>query len=194
MEEQILKWKDMWKEQKSNLLDINELIVRLNQIEKRAKLQRIKLCAMLLILIVACTVLGAELLANTFYMLSFALLVLGIFVKLIPLYTTNYRTITDESNFNNHDFIKKLTKKMEFKTKHLLIYMFIIILALNIALLGIYEKGTIFNITMNDENRIFFHLATIILFIIAYISNKKNMDANKKETLKLIADLENNNS
>jgi len=193
MEEQIIKWKDMWKEQKSNSLKTNELIVRLNQIERKAKLQRTKLYVILLALTIASVVVGSELVASTYYLLSYALLLLGIFVKFIPLYKTKYGIITNESDFNNHDFIKKLTKKMEFKTKHLVLYMFIVILALNIALLGLYEKGTIFNFPINDENKIFFHLATIILFIVAYILNKRNMDANKKETLNLITDLENNN-
>ncbi|WP_298427337.1 hypothetical protein [uncultured Kordia sp.] len=194
MEEQILKWKSMWKEQKVNSLNTNELIERLNKIEKKAKFQRVKLITALLVLAVASTLLLSELLANTFYLLSYILITIGIAVKLIPLYKTNYRMITDESGFNNHDFIKKLTQKMNFKTKHLLLYMFIMILALNIALLGLYEKGTIFNFEITDKNRIYYHLATIILFVIAYIINKRNMDANKKEIVSLIKDLENNNS
>lgn len=194
MEEQILKWKNMWKEQKSNTLNSNELIERLNQIERKSKFQRVKLVILLTVLIVLSIVLVSELLSNKFYIISYILLLIAVFIKLIPLYRTKYRVVTDKSYFDNHDFIKKLTKKMAFKVKHLLIYMFITILALNFALLGLYENGTIFNFHINNENRIFFHLATIVLFIIAYISNKGNMDRNKKETLNLIADLENNNS
>jgi hypothetical protein len=194
MEEQIIKWKNMWKEQKSNSLNANELIKRLNKIERKAKFQRSKLLVLLVILTIASIIFLSELLFNKFFIITYALTFTAILIKLIPLYRTKYRLITDQSDLNNHDFIKILLKKMTFKTKHLLIYMFVVILALNFILLGAYEKGIIFNIIIDDGNRIFFHLATIVLFVIAYLSNKKSMNKNKEETLKLISDLENNNS
>lgn len=193
MEEQIINWKNMWKEQKSYAPNSNELIGRLNQIERNAKNQRIKLLIVSTVLIVACSVGLSELLANKYYLISFILLLTGIIIKLTPLYKTKYGIIKKESDLNNHNFIKKLTAKTDFKTKHLLIYMSIIVLALNIALLGLSENGTIFNFEINNENKVFFHLGTIVLFIFAYISNKRNLDNSKKETLKLISDLENNN-
>lgn len=191
MEDQILKWKDMWQEQKSSSLNVNELIGRLNQMERNAKLQRMKLIIGLVILTLASIIFISELLTSKYFLITYILAFTAIFIKLVPLYKTKYGTMTDESDFNNHYFIKKLTQKMNFKTKHLLLYMSIIIVALNFALLGSYEKGTLFNYEINDENRIFFHLATIVLFAVAYILNKRNMDKNKRKTLKLIADLEN---
>jgi hypothetical protein len=193
MEEQINKWKKMWKQQKSNSLDITGLIQRLNKIEKKVKLERIKLSIILLFLVVACFVKLSELLANKFYVISYILILIAIFIRLIPLYKSRYGTITKESDLNNHDFIKLLTEKIAFKTKHLLIFLSILILSLNITLLGLYEKGTVFNLEINNENRIFFHLTTIVLFIVAYLFKKRKLDNSKKETLKLISDLENNN-
>ncbi len=190
MEEQILKWKDMWQEQKSNSLNVNELIIRLNKMERKEKLLRTILIVALLIIALASVVFIAEISANKFYIISYVLAFTGASMKLVLLYRTKFNTITDESDFNNHYFIKKLNKKTSFKTKHLLIYMTIMIVALNFALLGLYENGTIFNFAINDENRLFFHLATIVLFAVAYIINKRRMDKNKRNTLKLISDLE----
>ena len=194
MEEQIIKWKNMWKEQKSNSLNANELIKRLNKIERKAKFQRAKLLILLVVLTIASIISLSELLSNKFFIITYALIFTAILIKFIPLYSTKYSIITDQSDLNNHDFIKILLKKMTFRTKHLVLYMFILILAINCALLGAYEKGTIFNIIIDDENRIFFHLATVVLFVIAYLTNKKSLHKNKEETLKLISDLENNNS
>jgi uncharacterized membrane protein YqjE len=191
MEEQVLKWKDMWQEQKSNSLNVNELIVRLNQMERNAKLMRTFLIIALMILTLASLVFIAELSANKFYIISYVLAFTGAFIKLTLLYKGKYSTITDESDFNNHCFIKKLNEKTSFKTKHLLIYMTVMIASINFALLGLYEKGTIFNYVINDENRLLFHLATIILFAVAYAINKMRIDKNKRNTLKLISDLEN---
>ncbi len=192
MEEQIDKWKNMWQKQKSNSLDIKELIQRLNQIGKKEKLERIKLSIVLLFLVVACFIRSSGLLTNTFFLISYILILIAIFIRLIPLYKSRYGTITKESDLNNHDFIKLLTKKVAFKTKHLLLFLSILILSLNITLLGLYEKGTVLNLEINNENRIFFHLATIVLFIFAYLFNKRKLDNSKKETLKLISDLESN--
>lgn len=192
MDEQILKWKDMWQEQKSSSLNVNELIGRLNQIERNARLQRTKLIIGLVILTLASIIFISELLTNTYFWITYILVITAVLIKLVPLYKTKYATMTDESGFNNHYFIKKLTQKMDFKMKHLLLYMSILLVGLNFALLGAYEKGTLFNYEINDENRIFFHLTTIVLFTVAYIVNKKNMDKNKRNTLKLIADLETN--
>ncbi len=193
METQIIKWKNMWQEQKSNTLESNELIERLNQMERNAKNQRTKLVIVSIILITACSIGISELLANTYYLVSFAMLLIGVSLKLIPLYKNKYEIISNESDFNNRDFIKNLTKKMDYSTKHLLIYMSVIIIAINIALLGLNENGTIFNFEINNENRIFFHLATVILFVIAYINNKRNLDVNRRKTFNLISDLENKN-
>ena len=192
MEEQIDKWKNMWQKQKSNSLDIKELIQRLNQIGKKEKLERIKLSIVLLFLVVACFIRSSGLLTNTFFLISYILILIAIFIRLIPLYKSRYGTITKESDLNNHDFIKLLTKKVAFKTKHLLLFLSILILSLNITLLGLYKKGTVLNLEINNENRIFFHLATIVLFIVAYLFNKRKLDNSKKETLKLISDLESN--
>lgn len=193
METQIIKWKNMWQEQKSNTLESNELIERLNQMERNAKNQRTKLVIVSIILITACSIGISELLANTYYLVSFVMLLIGVSIKLIPLYKNKYEIISNESNFNNRDFIKNLTKKMDYSIKHLLIYMSVIIIALNIALLGLNENGTIFNFEINNENRIFFHLATVILFVTAYINNKRNLDVNRRKTFNLISDLENKN-
>ncbi|WP_438422831.1 hypothetical protein [Aquimarina macrocephali] len=191
MEEQILKWKDMWQEQKSNSLNVNELIVRLNQMERNAKLLRTFLIIALVIIILASLIFIAEISANKFYIISYVLAFTGAFIKLMLLYRTKYSAITNQSGFNNLYFIKKLNKKIGFKTKHLLIYMSIMVASLNFALLGSYKKGTFFNFVINDENRLFFHLATIVLFAVAYTLNKMRMDKNKRDTLNLISDLEN---
>ncbi|PKV50438.1 hypothetical protein ATE84_2495 [Aquimarina sp. MAR_2010_214] len=191
MEEQILKWKEMWQEQKSNSLNVNELIMRLNQMERNAKFMRTFLIIALVILTLASLIFIAELSVSKFYIISYILAFTGAFMKLVLLYRTKYSAITNESDFNNQYFIKKLNKKIDFKTKHLLIYMSVMIVSINFALLGLYEKGTIFNFVINDENRLFFHLATIILFAVAYVINKMRIDKNKRNTLKLIADLEN---
>ncbi|WP_400078985.1 hypothetical protein [Winogradskyella sp. R77965] len=192
MEEQILKWKSMWQEQKSNSLEYNELIERLNQMERNAKAERNKLLIITAVLVIACLIRLSEFLTNKYYWISFLMILIGVSIKLVPLYKAKYGIISDKSDFNNREFIKKLTQKMNYNIRHLLIYMTIILVALNIALLGLYEKATIFNFEFNNENRIFFHLATIILFVIAYISNKKNSDKNKRKVLNLISDLENN--
>ncbi|WP_431166343.1 hypothetical protein [Tenacibaculum halocynthiae] len=193
MEEQINKWKNMWQKQKSNSFDINGLIKRLNKIEKKAKFERIKLSIVLLFLVVAFFVRPSELLENKFPLISYILILLAIFIKLIPLYKSKFRIITKESEFNNYDFIKLLRKKIAFKTKHLLIFLFILMLSLNITLLGLYEKGTIFNFKINNEYRILFHLTTIVVFIFVFLVKNKKLDNSKKEILKLISDLENNN-
>ena len=193
MEEEIKKWKDMWKEETPNTVNSLEIIKQLNTIEKKAKFQRIKLLIALIVLVISSFVFTKSLISCSFSIPAYVLLVIGILIKLIPLYRTKYGIIKDQSDLNNEAFLKKLRDKMAFKTKHLIIYMLVLMMALNFALLCLYEQGTIFNFPITDDNRIYFHLSTIILFSVAYISNKKHMDANKRRTSNLIKDLENNN-
>lgn len=191
MEELILKWKEIWQEQKSNSINKHELIMRLNKRERKAKLLRSFLIIMLVYLTLASIVFFEEFSANKFYIIAYVLTFTGVFIRLSFLYKTKYSTITDASELNNHYFIKKLHKELIFKTKHLLIVKTILMASINFILLGAYEKGTIFNFVINDENRLFFHLATIVLFAVVYFRNKWRMDKNKRNALNLISDLEN---
>lgn len=194
MDTQIIEWKTMWQAQKSDTPESGELIRQLNTIETNAKIRRASLLMLATILIVTSAIKLSELLSNKYFLVSYLMILGAISMKLVPLYKTKYGMISGHSDLNNHDFIKKLIQKANYNIKHLLSWLSLAIVALNIALLGLYEKGTLFNIEMNDGNRIFFHLATIALFLIGYFHNKRNLDKTKKRILNLIHDLEDNQS
>ena len=190
MDAQILEWKAMWQEQKSDTMESSELIKQLNKIETTAKIRRITLFMLAAALIITSSIRLSELLSNTYFLVSYVMILGAISIKLVPLYKTKFETVSNLPDLNNHDFIKKLVQKANYNIKHLLSWLSLAIVALNIALLGLYEKGIIFNYEMNDENRIYFHLATIALFVIGYFHNKRNLDKTKGKILNLVNDLE----
>ena len=190
MDSHIIEWQAMWKEQKSDTIESSKLIKRLNKIEQRAKFKRIILLLLFSTLFLTSLVKLPELLSNTYYAIAYLMIFSAVLIKLIPLYKTKYKILSDESDLSNHSFIKKLKQKNNYTVKHLLTWMSILIVALNIILLGLYEKGTIFDYEINDENRIFFHLATIILFLIGFLHNKRDIDKTKRKITSLINDLE----
>lgn len=190
MDTQIVEWQTMWQEQKLNTLESNELIKRLNSIERKAKIKRVVILILATILIITSVIRLSEILSNGYYLVSYIMIFAAIAMKLIPLYKAKYGMITDLSDLSNRNFIEKLNQKANYSIKHLLIWMSIIIIALNITLLGLYKKGTIFNYEITDENRIFFHLATIVLFLLAYFHNKRNLDKTKRKVVKLLSDIQ----
>jgi hypothetical protein len=192
MDEQTKKLKNMWQKQKSNPLNSQELTKRLNQMERKEKFRRIGLLIVLIPLIIASIILVSDILANIYFIIAYILLFSAIIIKLVLLYRSKYSIITDELDFNNYNFIEKLNKKLAFSSSHILIYMSLAILAINCVLLGTYEvNGTLFEIKITAQNRIPFHLSTIVLFVIGYLRHKKCIAHTKKEASNLLSDLGN---
>lgn len=193
MDEQIKKMQSMWLEKKTNSHNIEELIKRLSKIEKKIKFRSTFLMIILVFLIMVSVILYTEIVAGIYYTLAYLFLFAAIIIKLISLYKMN-KIISHESDYTNLSFIKRIKNQQAFKTTHILIYLFLAILALNFALLGLfYEKESVFGFPLTSKNRIFYHLSTIVLFILGYLKHKKFMTAIKKETSNLITELENEN-
>lgn len=193
MEDNFNQWQAIWQTQKSKPMPLNELILQLNAVEQKANMQRLLLLLLFGVLIIASAIYLSELLAVTYYLIAYAFIISAIGVKLLPNLKGKYNHINGEANFNNQIFVKKLKEKMAFKTAHLLLFLFLAILGLNFALLGLYEKGTLFNFEFNSDNRIFIHLSTLVILFFGYLVNIKRLKQNHKELATLIDQLENRN-
>lgn len=191
MEDNLIKWQSIWKQQKSKPMQLNNIISRLNTIEKKAKRQRITLIFIFAVLVITLILRPVELFGEKFYLIAYILILLAIGVKFFPNLKGKYNLITNEAELNNRKFIKKLQEKMTFNTNYLLIFLLLATLGLNSALLGLYEKGTIFNFDFNSQNRVFIHLSTILIFIVGYIVHKKRVNQSQNEISDLIRELEN---
>ncbi|MFK7808568.1 MAG: hypothetical protein AB8F74_12255 [Saprospiraceae bacterium] len=191
MEDNLIKWQSIWKQQKSKPMQLNNIISRLNTIEKKAKRQRITLIFIFAVLVITSILRPVELFGEKFYLIAYILILLAIGVKFFPNLKGKYNLITNEAELNNRKFIKKLQEKMTFNTNYLLIFLLLATLGLNSALLGLYEKGTIFNFDFNSQNRVFIHLSTILIFIVGYIIHKKRVNQSQNEISDLIRELEN---
>lgn len=192
MEDNLNKWQAIWQTKKSKPMHLNELITQLNAVEQKAKTQRLILFLLLGVLTIASVIYLSEILEEkVYFLITYFLILSAIGVKLVPSLKGKYNYINDDADFNNQIFIKKLKEKMAFKTKHLLLFLFLTILAMNFALLGSYEKGTIFNFEFNSSNRVFIHLSTLVIFVLGYIVNIRRLRQSQNKISKLISQLEN---
>ncbi|KAB1154161.1 hypothetical protein F7018_14375 [Tenacibaculum aiptasiae] len=191
--EELNKWKDMYQKSESDTLSIDQLIERLNVIEKGVRKKRILLIMCFLVLIVT-SLLRLPEFENIYYVLSYVLITIGISMKLFVLYRGKYSLISDKTKFNNQNFIKnhvgKLKEKINFEKRYLMVFLILMIGGVNFALIGMYDKGTIFNFEFNQSNRLFIHLSTILLFFVGFYLNSKKINRYKKDVLELITELE----
>ncbi|MCF2876567.1 MULTISPECIES: hypothetical protein [unclassified Tenacibaculum] len=191
--EELNKWKDMYQKSASNTLNVDELIERLNAVEKDIRKKRILLIVCFLVLIITSLLRLSEF-ENIYYVFSYVLIVIGMSMKLFVLYKGKYNLISDKTKFNNQSFIKnhisKLKEKINFEKKYLMVFLILMIAGVNFALIGMYDKGTIFNFEFNQINRVFIHLSTILLFFVGFYLNSNKIDRYKNDVLELITELE----
>jgi|GEM_PF-5382207 len=192
MEDNLITWQSIWQKQKAKPMQLNKIISRLNNLEQKAKVQRTTLLALFSILIIAAALRPFELLDQKFNLLAYILILTGVIVKLVPNLKGKYNLIVNEVELDNQKYVKSLEESLKFDAKRLLIFLALVILGLNSALIGLYEKGTIFNFEFTTANRTIFHLSTIILFIIGFIVNNKRMTKRQRGIAALIAELNNN--
>jgi len=192
--DELNNWKDMYQKSSSDTPKVDGLIERLNSIERSTRKRRYFLIVCTLVLAITALLRLSEF-ENTYFIISYLLIGIAIGMKLFVLYKGKYNLISNETEFNNQNFIKnhisKLKEKIIFEKRHLIVFLVLMIAGLNGILIGMYDKGTIFNLEFHAGNRIFIHVSTIALFFVGFYINSKKIDRYKNNILELITELEN---
>ena len=190
MEDNLIQWQATWQQQKSKPMQVNNIISRLNSLEQKAKAQRIMILLLFAVLIIAAVLRPLEILEQPYNLLAYVFMLLAMGVKLIPSLKGRYHLITNEAELDNRNFVKKLKGKLIFDTRYLVVFLILTILGLNCALLGLYEKGMLFNFDFNAENRVVIHLSTVLIFMVGYVVNRRRVRESQHEISELIRELE----
>lgn len=175
MEKDITKWQNLWKVEKSTPLDIRKLITNLNKIKKKGNLERI----IILITIPTTIILLATFLplfSNTNYLISIALISVGMLIILIQSYRSKYNFIINDAELNNQTYIKnlihKLKQRMLTTSRYMWIYSFFLILGLNIGYIDILQN---FNATITVRIIIHIIFTGVMFYLMYYFIEKKRM-------------------
>ncbi|WP_289043511.1 hypothetical protein [uncultured Olleya sp.] len=192
MEKDITNWQNLWKVEKSTPLDIIKLVENLNKIKKKGNLERIIILITIPITIVFLAIL-LPLFSNTNYLISIALISIGMLIILIQSYRSKYNFIINDAELNNQTYIKnlihKLKQRMLTTSRYMWIYAFFLILGLNIGYIDILQN---FNATLIV--RIIIHIIfTGVMFYLMFYFIEKRKKENNKEILPLVDFLENLN-
>ena len=188
---EIQNWQTMWQTTKvKDDSGLNEIIQQVYTIEKQEKYQKIGLTLLLLILLITTIVRPYEVVENSYYPFAFGLVIVAILIRTMPLYKNKLGLTLDENNVTNYDFIQQLKQKTRFKGKDLLLVMLLLFLGLNCALLGLYERGTIFNFEFTESLQIVLHSLTIPLCIFGYWQKKRQLDEKMDTIFSMIKELE----
>ena len=182
MEKDISNWRNLWKEEIAAPLD-------LNKIEKKGKLERLFLLISVLITLVLLVIL-LPILSSIYYLLSVALIGLGMIMIVIQFYRTKYRLINNSADLNNCKYVEtlidKLKQRMCVTSKYMWVYTFFLISGLNIGYIAVLQSAGI-----SMLGRVIIHVAiTGIMFWIMSVSIRKRKKKNDNEILPLIEILE----
>lgn len=188
---EIENWQTMWQKTKvKGDSGFNEMIKQVYAIEKKEKYEKIVLTVCFFILLIIMVVQPSDIKGSIYYPFVFCLATVVICMKGIPLYKSRIGTNINEGDFTNNDFIQKLRQKTTFNEKDLLLANVLMWLALNGALLGLYEKGTIFNFEFTESLQIILHSLTIPFCLFCYWRKKRELDKNLDTIFSMIKELE----
>ncbi|GER59125.1 hypothetical protein [Patiriisocius marinus] len=192
MEKDITNWQNLWKEEKSTPLDVSKLIIHLNKIEKKGKLERIILLVAVPVTIIVLALL-LPILSNIYYLITIVIVSFGMMMILIQSYKSKYRLISNDAELNNHKYIKnlihKLKQRMLTTSRYMWFYTFLLVLGINIGYIDVLQKFYV-SITV----RIFIHIIfTVLMICVMYYSIENRKKENNKRILPLIDFLENLN-
>ena len=192
MEKDITNWQNLWKEEKSTPLDLNKLITHLNKIEKKGKLERIILLVAVPITIIVLAIV-LPIFSNMYYLITILIIGFGMIMILIQSYRSKYNLISNDTELNNHKYIKKLIGKLKQRmlttSRYMWFYTFLLVLGINIGYIDVLQK---FNVSITIQ--IIIHVVfTVLMICIMYYAIKKRKKENNKDILPLIDFLENLN-
>ncbi|NAS32071.1 hypothetical protein GTQ40_13880 [Flavobacteriaceae bacterium R38] len=188
MEQDIADWKNLWEEEKSSPINLDNLTKQLVKIEKKNKRDRILiLITFPFTLIVLATIL--PLFKSYYYLFSIACICIGMLIILVQLYKSKIKKYSDEKDFNNQEFIKSNIKSLKESvittSKYMWIYTALFLLGLNIGYIEILKS-------LDLLVRILIHSGvTLTILLFMYSGIKKRNKKNKKEILPLIDELQN---
>lgn len=197
--DEIKEWQTMWQNQESKPMNVDQLIERLNNIETNLNVRRYCLIGAAVVLTFIALFYISKF-DNIYFTFGYTLLGISVAIKLVVLYKGKYSLIQHKIDLNNPNFIQnqivKLKEKILIKKQHLIAFLLLTIIGLNLVLIGMHQtNGAVFDFEMfKEKDRIMIHSSTIILLIMAYIINSKKIDEYKKNVLELIKEIEDNNS
>lgn len=192
MEKDITNWQNLWKEEKATAIDLSTWIVHLNKIEKKGKLERIILLAAVPITIIALVTL-LPLLPNMYYLTAIVLISFSMLMILIQSYRSKYSLPSNDTELNNHKYIKNLVQKLKQRmlttSRYMWYYTFLLVLGINIGYIDILQQ---LNVSLTV--RLIIHAVfTVVMICIMYYAIEKRKKENNRGILPLIDFLENLN-
>ncbi len=165
------EWKKLWQQERANSLSSEELIKKLNLIEKKSRFGRramfVSFGSGILLLLFLLPVLE-----NIYYSVSLLCFLAGMSLLLVQSYKNKFDFL-DEETLNNKEFTQKLLQKLDGKlrmlSKTMAIYTLLLLLGINIAYLKSLEELSLFP-------RIFLHSGVsvaILLFMLFTLKRKR---------------------
>jgi len=186
MDQDITSWKNLWDEKKSNSIDLDILIPKINQIEKKNKKESIFLLIVfpLTILILAFLL---PVVKSVYYLLAICSIAAGMLLILIQLYRGKIRQGAKEDISSNQDFmkatIKSLHKKRLMTSRYMRIYTVLFLSGINLGYIEIIGS-------LNVVSRILMHSAiSVAILLFMYFSIRKRINKNNQKMSHLIDEL-----
>lgn len=181
MENDLMKWQDLWQQKKASQFDIDKLAIRLLKLERITKFQRILL---LLASAFALYAMLTRLSLNSYNAIAIVIIVIAVLFLLVPLFKNRLirANVPNEQYINNR--IKYLKGKLLIPRLYYLIFILLFVVALNIAFFGAFKQEP-------SSQRTLFHLSTILLLIVLLILRKIGIRNYENEILPLIDKFEN---
>lgn len=192
MEQKIADWQNLWKEKKSTSLDFDELIDRINSVEKKGRLDRIVLIIAVPITITLLVII-LPVFSNVYYFSSVTLIGLGMLMILIQTFRSKINLIGSHTELNNKRYLENLISKLKERiliaSKYMWVYTFLLIVGINIGYTSILKA-----FDLSIFARIITHITiSVVMLYLMYYGIEKRKKKDKKGLTPLIELLENLN-
>lgn len=182
MDSEIKQWQELWEKQKSSSVDVEQLLLRLNKLERISRIQKIVVPVLFSFSI---TMMIIRLSTNWYNLIAILLVVIAMLSLLIPLYKTRLNKIEGDGLSNTkfvENQISKLKRRLLMPTRYLMIFIVLFVLAINIGIYGSTKE-------MDMWIRVEWHGVTVILLAILLWFRMKKIKQFKHQINPLIEDL-----
>jgi len=187
MDNDLDKWKDLWGAQKSEPLDLEEMIGGLNKIESKSKRERLIL-AIVFPLTIGILLFALPVDESIYYLICLVCIFIAMIMIFLQMYQSRIQDLGRNTSLSNHEFIQDTIKRLKSKklttSFYMWIYTVLLLVGINVGYLEVLKDFESFL-------RISIHLILSLTMLgFMYFSIRKRVKKNDREIQPIIDELE----
>lgn len=163
MDKELMQWQELWKEGNAEEIVLDDLVRKMNKLERVTRIQKIFVPTMFLF---SSFMMFWRLSSSWYNIIAISMIIVGFLVLVIPLYLSQISVIEGVGALNNRELVQAQIRKLKFRLRisnqFFLIFILLFTGALNIAFWGVES----------EVPKWILHMMTFVLFLILLLARK----------------------